>query len=127
MPPSANPRSCSRGCGRRNYEPVAAFGKIRAGAASRAGGRERLPAPPEAPRPQGVAGRVAAVFGGALSRPVRPPEVLLVISPHASDLADQFRCEPARLTSRPSRGFPVRPVVSPSRGFPLRKVLSTSL
>jgi hypothetical protein len=48
---------------------------------------------------------VAAVFGGALSRPVHPPEVLLVIDPHATDLADQFRCEPARLTSRPSRGF----------------------
>src|ERR1039457_2853196 len=104
---SAKPRSCSRGCGRRNYEPVAAFGKIRAGAATRAGGRERLPAPPEVPWPQRIAGRVEAIFGGALSRPVRPAEVLLVIDPHATDLADQFRCEPARLTSRPSRGFPV--------------------
>src|SRR5664280_2038004 len=77
MPPSANPRSCSRVCGRRNYEPVAAFGKIRAGAASRAGGRERLPAPLEVPWPQSVAGRVAAVLGGALSRPVYAAEVLL--------------------------------------------------
>src|ERR1017187_4503686 len=77
MPASAKPRSCSRGCGRRNYEPVAAFGKIRAGAASRAGGRERLPAPPEVPWTQGIAGRVAAVFGGALSRPVYAAEVLL--------------------------------------------------
>src|ERR1017187_7050770 len=106
MSASANPRSCSRVCGRRNYEPVAAFGKIRAGAASRAGGRERLPAPPEVPWPQSVAGRVAAVFGGAVPRPVHAAEVLLVISPHAAELADQFRCEPARLTSRPSRGFP---------------------
>jgi hypothetical protein len=31
--------------------------------------------------------------------------MLLAISPHATDLADQFRCRPARLTSRPSRGF----------------------
>ena len=53
---------------------------------------------------------MAAVFGGALPQPVHAAEVLLVISPHAAELADQFRCEPARLTSRPSRGFP-------SRGF----------
>src|ERR1017187_4568766 len=44
----------------------------------RAGGRGHLPAPPEVPRPQGIAGRVASVFGGALSRPVHPREVLLI-------------------------------------------------